>query len=75
MASRYSISNDVHQFQLYRLIYRMQQQLEQNIHSYISYLQTLWDQLASCDPTWPSTEVAKIYMFMFVIISVFGICL
>ena len=31
------------------------------IHSYISELQALWDQLASCDPSWPNPEVAKVY--------------
>ena len=39
----------------------MQQKLGQTIHSYVSELQTLWDQLASCDLTWPSSEAAKIY--------------
>ena len=38
----------------------MQQQSGQTIHSYISELQALWDQLASCDPAWPSTKVAKV---------------
>ena len=40
----------------------MQQQLRQTIHSYINELQTLWDQLASCDLAWPSTEAAKVYV-------------
>ena len=39
----------------------MQQQPEQTIHSYIFEFQVLWDQLASCDPVWPRTEVAKVY--------------
>ena len=40
----------------------MQQQSRQTIHSYISELQVLWDQLTSCDPAWPSTEAAKMYI-------------
>ena len=46
---------------MYGRLHRMQQQPGQNIHSYISELQVLWDQLASCDPAWPSTEAAKVY--------------
>ena len=40
----------------------MQQQSRKTIHSYISELQVLWDQLASCDPTWTSTETAKVHV-------------
>ena len=61
LVSRYSISNDIHQFQLYRRLHRMQQKSGQTMHSYISKLQVLWDQLASCNPTWPNTEAAKVY--------------
>ena len=61
MASRYSIYDDIHQFQLYRQLYCTQQQPRQIVHSYVSKLQNLRDQLASCDPAWPNTEVAKVY--------------
>lgn len=43
LKSRYSVSDDVNQFQLYRRIYRMQQQPTQTIHSYVSTLQEIWD--------------------------------
>ena len=33
----------------------------ETIHSYISELQALWNQLASCDVVWPNTEAAKMY--------------
>ncbi|KAK4384587.1 Retrovirus-related Pol polyprotein from transposon TNT 1-94 [Sesamum angolense] len=39
----------------------MQQQPDQTIHTYISELQTLWDQLAICDPVWPNVEATKVY--------------
>ncbi|KAL0307388.1 UNVERIFIED_CONTAM: hypothetical protein Scaly_2984000 [Sesamum calycinum] len=47
--------------QLYRRLHRMQQQPDQTIHTYISELQTLWDQLAICDPVWPNVEATKVY--------------
>ena len=60
LASRYSISDYIHQFQLYSRLHRAQQP-GQSVNSYVSELQNLWDQLANCDPAWPNTEVAKIY--------------
>ena len=51
LESRYSIYDDIHQFQLYHRLHHMQQQSGNTIHSHISELQDLWDQLASCDPT------------------------
>ena len=39
----------------------MQQQPGQTIHSYVSELQELWDQITLGDPTWPSSAAATIY--------------
>ncbi|KAL0358176.1 UNVERIFIED_CONTAM: hypothetical protein Scaly_1503300 [Sesamum calycinum] len=38
----------------------MQQQSSQTIHTYISELQSLWDQLAICDHVWPNVEAIKV---------------
>ncbi|XP_010265970.1 PREDICTED: uncharacterized protein LOC104603606 [Nelumbo nucifera] len=61
LQARYSISDDAHQFQLYRRLHRMKQQPEQTIHNYVSELQVLWDQLAQCEPEWDSTSAAITY--------------
>lgn len=39
----------------------MQQQPIQSIHSYVSELEVLWDQLSRCDPAWPSADTATMY--------------
>ena len=60
MASRYSIPDNIHQFQMYRQLHHMQHQPGKNIYSHVFELQVLRDQLASCDPAWPRTEAAKV---------------
>ena len=59
LKNRYTISDLSHQYQLLRQLHTLQQKPGQAVFEFLAQMETIWDQLVSCEPSLHDAKDAK----------------